>query len=226
MNGKRHGKGIEYYSNEKISFKGEYSHGYKIEGKGYYINGKLSFILKRNGIIKEYDYKGKLSYQGEFLNDKKNGKGKEYYEKGKLHFDGEYKNDILNGKVKEYNEKGKLIFEGEYKDGKKWTGRANAEEFQGEYLNGEKWNGKGKEWEHIKMGFEPRDLVVLVTLEGEYINGKKRNRKRDFSYRKKEIYTFEYDGTNNNIDLHYDMENYNYVVDFNDEDHFDFDKSF
>jgi len=43
-----------------------------------------------------------------------NGKGKEYNYNGKLLFEGEYLNGIKNGKVKEYNKYGKLEFEGEY----------------------------------------------------------------------------------------------------------------
>ena len=49
LNGKRHGKGIKYYSNGKIKFEGEYSNGYKIEGKGYNDLGKIYFELERNG---------------------------------------------------------------------------------------------------------------------------------------------------------------------------------
>ena len=57
---------------------------------------------------KEYDYSGKLSFEGEFKNGKRNGIGKEYVE-GKLIFDGRFLNgnnqnasgrmEILNMKV-------------------------------------------------------------------------------------------------------------------------------
>ena len=71
LNGKRNGKGKEYYLNGKLKFEGEYSNGERNgEGKGY-ANGKLIF---------ECEYK----------NGKRNGKGKEYYNNGKLKFEGEY----------------------------------------------------------------------------------------------------------------------------------------
>ena len=42
-------------------------------------NIKSHFILKNgNGKVKEYNYKGKLEFEGEYLNGKRNGKGKEY----------------------------------------------------------------------------------------------------------------------------------------------------
>ena len=58
LNGKKNGKGIEYFQNNKIKFEGEYLNG------------------KKNGIGKEYNKKG-LVYEGEYLDGKKHGKGKE-----------------------------------------------------------------------------------------------------------------------------------------------------
>ena len=60
-NGKRNGKGKEYYKNGKLMFKGEYLNG------------------KRNGNGKEYYENGDLMFKGEYLNGKRNGKGIEYY---------------------------------------------------------------------------------------------------------------------------------------------------
>ena len=58
MNGKRNGKGKEYYENGNIEFEGEYLNG------------------KRNGKGKEYFNNGKLLFEGEYLNGKRwNGKG-------------------------------------------------------------------------------------------------------------------------------------------------------
>ena len=129
LNGKRHGKGIEYYSDGKIKFEGEYSNGYKKEGNGYNYLGKIYFELERNGKGIEYDIiYGKLKYEREFLNEKRNGKGKEYdIINGNLIFEGEYKDDRLHGKVKKYDKNGNIIFEGEYKEGKKWNGISNEE---------------------------------------------------------------------------------------------------
>ena len=44
---------------------------------------------KKTGKVKEYDYKGRLEFEGEYLNGEKNGKGIKYYF-GKLFFEGEF----------------------------------------------------------------------------------------------------------------------------------------
>ena len=171
-NGKREGKGKEYYYDEKISdefqsiFEGEYLNG-KRNGKGkeYYWDGKLKF---EGEYLYGYRLKGKyylrdyLEYEGEYLYNKKwNGKG----------FD-EYNNiayELINGngKVKEYNYEGILLFEGEYLNGLK-NGKGKEYDFsgrkifEGEYLNGVK-NGKGKEYDYYNKKI----------FEGDYLNGKK-----------------------------------------------------
>jgi antitoxin component YwqK of YwqJK toxin-antitoxin module len=53
-----------------------------------------------------------LKYEGEFLMMKKNGMVKEYNDDGELIFEGKYINGERNGKGKEYY-KNVLIFEGE-----------------------------------------------------------------------------------------------------------------
>ena len=94
LNGKRNGKGKEYY-NGKLIFEGEYLNGRRWEGKGYDNLKNIIYELKNGkGLVKEYDYLGKLKFEGEYLNGLKNGKGKEYYN-GKLEFEGEY----LNGEL-------------------------------------------------------------------------------------------------------------------------------
>ena len=55
MNGKRNGKGKEYYKNGELIFEGEYLNGKRWNGKG-----------------KEYDDKGRVKFKGEYLNGKKN----------------------------------------------------------------------------------------------------------------------------------------------------------
>ena len=45
-----------------------------------------------NGKGKEYNKKGELIFEGEYLNGKRNGKGKEYEDDGVLKFEGEYLN--------------------------------------------------------------------------------------------------------------------------------------
>ena len=70
-------------------------------GIGYNINGKIEFKIKDGkGNIKEYDFEGKLLYEGEYLNGERNGKGniKEYDFDGKLLYEGEYLNGVRIGK--------------------------------------------------------------------------------------------------------------------------------
>ena len=103
-------------------------------------------ILKENLKGKEYDYNGRLLFEGEFLKKERwKGKFKEYY-KDELIFEGEYLDGkIWNGKGKEYNDDGYVTFEGEHKDGKR-NGKVkdyyhNELIFDGNYLN-DKRNGK------------------------------------------------------------------------------------
>ena len=64
-------------------------------------NGKCIYKIKDGKVyIKSY-YKGKLLFEGEYLNGIKNGKGKEYYD-GALSFEGQFLNGRKNGKGKSY----------------------------------------------------------------------------------------------------------------------------
>ena len=55
------------------------------------------------GNINEYNYKGKLEFEGEYLKGERNEKGREYYYfDGKIEFEGEYLNGKRNGKGREY----------------------------------------------------------------------------------------------------------------------------
>ena len=60
LNGKRNGKGKEYWYTGNLSFEGEYLNG------------------KRNGKGKEFWDNGKLIFEGEYVDGKKKGKGKEF----------------------------------------------------------------------------------------------------------------------------------------------------
>ena len=103
LNGKRNGKGKEYFYDNVLSFEGEYLNGKKWKGKGK---------EKRNN---------EIIFEGEYINGKRwIGKGKEYYEyrNRQLKFEGEYLNGERNGKGKEYDINGKLIYEGEYLNNK------------------------------------------------------------------------------------------------------------
>ena len=110
--GKREGKG-KAFENNKVLFEGKY------QGGGMWNGFECKYLENGKIIGKEY-FKGKIKFEGEYLNDKKNGKGKEYNAKGKLIFEGEYLNGKRNGRGIEYNADG--IFEGEFKNGKKWNG--------------------------------------------------------------------------------------------------------
>ena len=89
---------------------------------------------------KEYDYDGKLMFEGEYLNGERNRRGKEYDYNGKLECEGEFLNGERNGKGKEFGFKGEILFEGEYLKGKKWNGKGKGNNiFSGgeyEYING------------------------------------------------------------------------------------------
>ena len=57
LNGKRNGKGIEYYNNDKKLFEGKYLNNLKWDGKGYDpIKNNLVYELKNGkGILIEYN---------------------------------------------------------------------------------------------------------------------------------------------------------------------------
>ena len=198
---------IEYYM--KMSGR------YKVEG----ING--------NG--KEYEIiTDELLFEGEYLNGKRHGKGKEYNSKGKLKYEGDYlfdkkwngkeydKNNmiinILNkgtGKIRRYNSDEQLNYECDYINGqengikKQYHGNKliyegniiNSKEngkikrynnngiliFEGEYSNG-KINGKVKEYYNI----------AKLKFEGEYSNGEKNGKGKEYNYSGYLIFEGEY----------------------------------
>jgi len=135
--GKKNGKGIEYYDNDKLKFEGEYLKGEKNgKGKEYYFHhfhyyGNYNSKLKFDGeYLKGKRWNGKgynINGNIDFIINNGNGEGKEYNQYGQLEFLGEYLNGERNGNGKEYDQYGQL-------------------EYEGEYLNGER-NGKGKEYE-------------------------------------------------------------------------------
>ena len=196
LNGKRNGKGTEYYYNGKIKFNGKYLNGKKWNGKGYDLNGKNIYDIKNGkGRIKEYFSDGRVKFEGDYNNGEIKGnvkiynieymvidfwqceqvENREFYY---LQYEGEYKNGKKNGKGKEYNKDNILEFEGEFLNGEK-NGKGKIYDdngkviFEGEYLNGEE-NGKGKEYN--KEG--------QLIFEGEYKNGKIWNgQKNEYYYR-------------------------------------------
>jgi len=107
LNGKRNGKGKEYYYNGKLKFKGKYLNGFKIKGKGYDEEGNKILKIKSNGKEKEFYKNGKNQFEGEYLNGKR-WNGKRYNYSGKFIF--EIKNE--KGNMKECSYGGILLFEG------------------------------------------------------------------------------------------------------------------
>ena len=115
-NGKKNGKGKEFYFNDKIKFEGEYLDDLKWNGKEYDANnGQVYEIKEGKGNIKEYDYAGLLIFEGEYLNGRK-WDGKVYYKNDNIIY------NLKDGKgfIKEYKYKSsedEIIFEGEYING-------------------------------------------------------------------------------------------------------------
>ena len=88
-------KGKEYYKNGKLLFEGDYLFTKKWNGKIYDCNGNVLFELnKGNGIIENEEYDEKIRiFFGENLDKKirsENVKGKEFDYNGRLLFEGEY----------------------------------------------------------------------------------------------------------------------------------------
>ena len=76
--------------------------------------------LEKNIMIPYNKYSKKIKYEGQYLNGKRNGKGKEYNKKGDLIFEGEY---LYNSKKRgKAFINGKLEFEGDYLFNKKFNG--------------------------------------------------------------------------------------------------------
>ena len=129
---------------KNLEYEGEYLYNIKYNGKGYDENGNVIYeLINGNGKVKEYDFYGKLEFEGELLNGKINGIVK-IYDNGDLRFEGEYLNGKRNGKGKDYYGDGKLEFDGEYLNGKR-HGKGKEYDgdgdlvFEGEYLNGERY---------------------------------------------------------------------------------------
>ena len=199
INGEKHGKCKEYSNKDELIFEGEYINGKRNgKGKGHiikdmakfegeYLNDKewngivydnqqniLCKLINGNGFIKEYNYKGELNFESEYINGNMQ-KVKIYCYDGKLKFEGEYKNGKRNGKGKEYlyflfkegNQKEK-----DYRDGELI--------FEGEYLNGEKWNGKVKNYYYKYYSFNRPDGEYVLVFEGEYLNGKRHGKGKEY----------------------------------------------
>ena len=144
-------------------------------------------MKKGKGNIKEFNDRGSLIFEGEYLKGQKNGKGKDYYieyssESG-IKFEGEYLyNKRWNGKG--YDKKGNVIYE--LKNGKglikEYDNYRDTLLFEGEYINGER-NGKGKDYDIYN---------AKLKFEGEYLMGKRKGKGIEYDSEGKIKYEGEY----------------------------------
>ena len=113
------GKGIKYYTNGNILYKGDFING-KFEGKGKYFYENKEYYIGQykdglaNGKGKIYFENGKIQFVGEFIDGYAEGKGKEYSSDGKILYDGYYVGGLIEGKGTEYYLNGKINYEGNY----------------------------------------------------------------------------------------------------------------
>ena len=126
-----------------------------------------------------------MEFEGEYLDDERYGEGKEYDNKGKLTFEGEY---IYNYKIrgKEYNN-GKLEYEGEYLFDRKFNGKGydNKGKIIYELKNG---NGKVKEYYKNQLVFEGEYLNGKINCGVRYnINTKRKELEIDINTKRKEL---------------------------------------
>ena len=114
----------KYYSKDENSiFEFPYKNG-KREGRGkeYYLNGKFksdAFFI--DGLLQGksigYYENGNLEYEENYKDDKLDGLVKNYYENGQLKTELNYKNGKLDGLARAYHENGQLHIEENYKNG-------------------------------------------------------------------------------------------------------------
>ena len=112
-----------FEESDKIRFEGEYLNNEKWNGIMHNKDDNINIEIK-NGNWSLNDSALKFKYLGEdkYIIQDKNGKTKEYYN-GLLSYEGEYLNDKRNGKGKEFDNDNKLIFEGENLNDKKLNGK-------------------------------------------------------------------------------------------------------
>ena len=153
---------INFHSKLHIDLEGEFLNDKKWNIKKYDENDNIMYEIKNGqGIVKEYDKKKRLIFDGEYINGEKNGKAIEYRT-----YDGycecEYVNGEKTGKAKDYDKNGNVIFEGEYYKGKKWNGKVFDKINNKTY---ELKNGKGFFKEYYDSG--------RIKYEGGYLNGER-----------------------------------------------------
>ena len=200
LNGRRNGKGKEYYNFE------DENHKKFLKFEGNYLNGK------KNGKGTKYYLNGEIKFKGEYLNGNKwTGYGYDEY------LYDEYKYQLKNGKgiVKKYDRRKHIKFQGHYLNGKKnglgieYDFKNEIQIFKGEYLDGKRWNGYKIDNDKnvifdlkngngfIKYGYKQKSKSEYLNgerngitkeyydncylrFEGEYINGKKNGKGKEY----------------------------------------------
>ena len=91
----------------------------------YYVDSKLFYEinLDKNNLLKHYKFYNSdtqiITYEGEYVNNKKTGYGKEYYSNGNVSYEGNWVDDSFYGEGINYYENGIIEFNGLYERGKK-----------------------------------------------------------------------------------------------------------
>ena len=121
-NGKKEGRGKEYYLNGKFKSDAFFIDGL-LQGKsiGYYENGNLEYEEnykdgKLDGLIKDYYENGQLKSELNYKNGQLDGLARAYHENGQLHIEENYKDGKLEGESTNYDEKGNITSKRIYKD--------------------------------------------------------------------------------------------------------------
>ena len=121
-NGKREGRGKEYYLNGKFKSDAFFIDGL-LQGKsiGYYENGNLEYEEnykddELDGSTKNYYENGQLKTELNYKNGKLDGLARAYHENGQLHIEENYKDGKLEGESTNYDENGNLTSKAIYKD--------------------------------------------------------------------------------------------------------------
>jgi hypothetical protein len=146
-NGKKHGKGIMYYSDQS-SYDGEWfndlknGHGVQNLANGDKYEGNFKNNLKEG--YGTYTFKNGRIYEGQFVKDVMEGKGRYKFPTGNEYI-GEFQKGLFNGNATFLYSNGDR-FEGQYKNGKK-SGKGiyyfkSGERFEGEWLKDER-HGEG-----------------------------------------------------------------------------------
>ena len=115
-----------YKRNGDVFAEAIYKNGEPWQGEIYDAKTKTKYTIeegKRNGKYRVYDYSQEfILEEGEFINDKREGLVKLYNYNGKLQAIQAYGNDVLNGKTSYYGEDEKRIATLIYKDGNPFEG--------------------------------------------------------------------------------------------------------